>query len=65
LARCTNPLLKGFGVGPLSMTLFDSVVELADACAVFVLFDASALSKGIMAETSLGRRALQYKSAGN
>jgi UDP:flavonoid glycosyltransferase YjiC (YdhE family) len=31
LARRLNPLLKDFGVGPLSMTLFDSVVELADA----------------------------------
>jgi MGT family glycosyltransferase len=31
LARRSNRLLKDFGVGPLSMTLFDSVVELADA----------------------------------
>src|SRR5690348_1564020 len=31
VAHRLNPLLKDFGVGPLSMTLFDSVVELADA----------------------------------
>src|SRR5204863_10134046 len=31
LARRLNPLLKGFGVGPLSRPLFESVVELADA----------------------------------
>ena len=31
LARRLNPCLKDFGVGPLSMTLFESVVELADA----------------------------------
>jgi MGT family glycosyltransferase len=31
VARRLNPCLKDFGVGPLSMPLFDSVVELADA----------------------------------
>ena len=31
LARRLNRSLEDFGVGPLSMTLFDSVVELADA----------------------------------
>jgi UDP:flavonoid glycosyltransferase YjiC (YdhE family) len=31
LVRRLNPLLKEFGVGPLSMPLFESVVELADA----------------------------------
>ena len=31
LARRLNQSLKGLGVGPLSMTVFDSVVELADA----------------------------------
>jgi MGT family glycosyltransferase len=30
-ARRLNPILKALGVGPLSMTLFDSVVGLADA----------------------------------
>jgi UDP:flavonoid glycosyltransferase YjiC (YdhE family) len=30
LARCVNRCLKDLGVGPLSMPLFDSVVELAD-----------------------------------
>ena len=31
VARRLNPILKNFGVGPLSTPLFDSVVELADA----------------------------------
>ena len=31
VARRLNPCLKDFGVGPLSMPLFESVVELADA----------------------------------